>query len=69
MPNPINWDEQKRQQQYLNWRASQNALNKMPKDAKEKGPGRRDRKALFTTVAIFAVLIAALVLLGHFGVI
>lgn len=69
MPTPINWDEQKRQQQYLNWRASQNALNKMPKDVKPKGPGRRDWKTLITTVVIFAVLIAGLVLLGHFGVI
>lgn len=67
MPGHFNIDEQKRQQQFLNWKASQNALNKLPKNVKTKGEGRRDRKALLSTVCIIAAIVIALLVLSKIG--
>jgi len=69
MPSPINWDEQKRQQEFRNWKTSQQALNQMPKGVKTKGEGRKDRKTLITTIAVLAALFLVLVLLSRLGVI
>lgn len=68
MPGHFNIDEQKRQQQYLNWKASQNALNNLPKDVKTKGQGSHDRKALLTTVGVIAAIVVALVVLSKLGI-
>lgn len=65
MSGCFNFDDQKRQQQYLNWKASQNALEKMPKDVKTKGEDRKDKKALITTVVIIAAVFAILILLSR----
>lgn len=67
MGSLINPDEQNRQQAFLNMRASQNAVNKMSQSGSGKQQPKQDRKALFTTLAVVAVLIVALGLLSYFG--
>lgn len=67
MGSLINPDEQNRQQAFLNMRASQNAVNKMSQSGSGKRQPKQDRKALFTTLAVVAVLIVALGLLSYFG--
>ena len=64
----INPDEQNRQQAFLNMRASQNAVNNMSQSGSGKRQSKQDRKALFTTLAVVAALIVALVLLSYFGI-
>lgn len=64
----INPDEQNRQQAFLNMRASQNAVNNMSQAGTGKRQSKQDRKALFTTLAVVAALIVALVLLSYFGI-
>lgn len=68
MGSLINPDEQNRQQAFLNMRASQNAVNKMSQSGSGKRQPKQDRKALFTTLAVVAALIVALVLLSYFGI-
>lgn len=68
MGSLINPDEQNRQQAFLNMRASQNAVNKMFQSGTGKRQSKQDRKALFTTLAVVAALIVALVLLSYFGI-
>ncbi len=63
----INPDEQNRQQAFLNMRASQNAVNNMSQAGTGQRQSKQDRKALFTTLAVVAVLIVALGLLSYFG--
>lgn len=68
MSGLINPDEQNRQQAFLNMRASQNAVNNMSQAGTGKRQSKQDRKALFTTLAVVAALIVALVLLSYFGI-
>lgn len=65
MPGPMNWDEQKRQQEYRNWKASQQALGSLPGGGRPRGEGRKDRRSLAVTVLALAGVFAALVLLSR----
>lgn len=61
----INVDEQKRQEQYRNWKASQNALDKLDPNAKKKAPGKQGKKQLVTTILVVGCIIVALVIVSR----
>jgi len=68
MPGGINFDEMKRQQEYMTMRAEQN-LSKEHKMADPiKMRGRKDRKQALKAAAIFLGLILVLILLIRGGV-
>ena len=64
MPLPINWEEQRRQQEYHNWKASRDALRSMPQGVNTGHGGRKDRTALITTVVVLAGVLLCLILLN-----